>query len=71
MDLGPKKKERRKERKKKNVRGLSIAEETFLLLELLDLTIVRGLSDQGIDVKEVALGGNVETSVLLSDTVTL
>lgn len=53
--------------KGKYIRGLSVAEKSFLLLELLEIVLVGAALDQVVDVEQVALGRNVETGVLLPD----
>jgi hypothetical protein len=49
------------------IRGLSVAEESFLLLELLEVVLVGAALDEVVDVEQVALGGDVEAGVLLAD----
>jgi hypothetical protein len=49
------------------IRGLSVAEESFLLLELLEVVLVGAALDEVVDVEEIALGGDVEAGVLLPD----
>lgn len=53
--------------KGKYVRGLSVAEESFLLLELLEVFLVGAALDEVVDVEQVAFGGDVEAGVLLPD----
>jgi hypothetical protein len=53
--------------KREYVRGLSVAEESFLLLELLEVVLVGAALDEVVDVEEIALGGDVEAGVLLPD----
>ena len=47
---------------------MSVAEEAFLLLELLHLFLVGAFLDEGVDVEQVALSWNLKTGVLLPDT---
>jgi hypothetical protein len=49
------------------IRGLSVAEESFLLLELLEIVLVGATLDEVVDVEQVALGRDVEAGVLLPD----
>jgi hypothetical protein len=53
-----------------NLRCLSVSQQTFLLLELLNLLLIGRLRDELIDVGEVSLSRNIETSILLSETIT-
>lgn len=54
-------------RTKGYVRGLSVPEESFLLLEFLELLFVGALLDESIDVEEIPFGWDVEAGVLLPD----
>src|SRR5947207_9591482 len=56
-------------RNRENVRCLSIPQQAFLLLELLDLHIIERIGDEMVNVQEGALGWNLETSVLLADPI--
>jgi hypothetical protein len=49
------------------VRGLPVAEESFLLLELLEVVIVGAALDEVVDVEQVAFDRDVEAGVLLPD----
>jgi len=49
------------------VRGLSVPEEAFLLLEFLHLVLVVAGGNEVVDVEKVPLGGDVEAGVLLPD----
>jgi hypothetical protein len=49
------------------VRGLAVAEESFLLLEFLEVLLVGAALDEVVDGDEGALGGDVEAGVLLPD----
>jgi hypothetical protein len=49
------------------VRGLPVAEESFLLLELLEVFLVGAALDEVVDVDEGALSRDVEAGVLLPD----
>jgi hypothetical protein len=49
---------------------LSVSQEALLLLELLDLLLIRGLSDELVNVGEVAFCWDIKTSILLSDAIT-
>lgn len=49
------------------VRGLPVAEESFLLLEFLEVFLVGAALDEVVDVDEGALGRDVEAGVLLPD----
>lgn len=53
--------------KREYVRGLPVAKESFLLLQLLEVVLVGAALDEVVDVEEVALGGDVEAGVLLPD----
>ena len=53
-----------------HLRCLSVSQQTFLLFELLNLLFICGLRDELIDVGEISLGWNIETGILLSDTIT-
>ena len=52
------------------VRCLSVPQEALLLLQLLDLLLIGGLSNKLVDIVEVALCWDIETSILLSDAIT-
>ena len=52
-----------------HVRGLPVAQQTLLLLELLNLLLVGGLGNQLVNVAEVALSRDVEACILLADAI--
>ena len=53
----------------KNIRCLSVSEETLLLLEFLDLVFIGRLRNQLVDVTQGPFGRNLKSSVLLANTV--
>lgn len=52
-----------------NLRSLTVAEQTLLLLQLLDLILICGLADEVVDVTQRTLSRDLESSVLLSNTI--
>jgi hypothetical protein len=49
------------------IRGLSVPEKSFLLLELFHLVLVGAVGDESVDIAQVPLGRDLETGVLLPD----
>lgn len=53
----------------KYLRSLSVAKKSLLLLELLDLLIITRVGNQMVDGEKSSLGWNLESGILLSDTI--
>ena len=52
------------------LRCLSVAKQALLLLQLLDLVLIRSLRDEVVNVTQVAVGRDLKARVLLANTVT-
>lgn len=51
------------------LRGLTVSEQTLLLLQLLDLFLVRRLTDQLVDIAQCSLSRDLEAGVLLPNAI--
>lgn len=52
-----------------HLRCLSVSQQSLLLLEFLNLLLIRRLGNQLVDVAQVPLGGDLEASILLANAI--